>query len=111
MYSLSYGPLGWTLPAEVFPNAVRAKGVGLAVATNWITNFIIGLSVPPMIEGIGFGTYIFFACWCGLAAIWVFFFVPETSRLTLEQIDTLFEDGSSDEETMIKADVARDLRT
>ena len=35
MYSLSYGPLGWTLPAEVYPNAVRAKGVGLAVATNW----------------------------------------------------------------------------
>lgn len=36
MYSLSYGPLGWTLPAEVYPNAVRAKGVGLAVAVNWV---------------------------------------------------------------------------
>lgn len=31
LYAVSYGPLGWTLPAEVWPNAVRGKGVGLAV--------------------------------------------------------------------------------
>ena len=55
-YSVSYGPLGWTVPAEAFPNAVRAKRVGLAVATNWLSNFIIGLSVSPMIQGIGYGT-------------------------------------------------------
>lgn len=35
-YSVSYGPLGWTLPAEVFPSTVRAKGVGMAVCVNWV---------------------------------------------------------------------------
>lgn len=30
-----------------------------------------------MIEGIGYGTYIFFACFCGLAAIWAYLLVPE----------------------------------
>ena len=65
--------------AEVFPSAVRAKGVGLAVATNWVANFIIGLSVPPMIEAIGFGIYIFFACFCFLAAVFAYFFQPEVS--------------------------------
>lgn len=41
MYGLTYGPLGWTLPAEVFPSAVRAKGVGMAVAVNWAANTCI----------------------------------------------------------------------
>lgn len=76
-----------------------------------VSNFIIGLSVPPMIESIGFGTYIFFACWCGLAAVWGYFLVPETSKLTLEQIDTLFKDGTGEEESIIKAQVAQDLRS
>jgi MFS family permease len=39
-YALSYGPLGWTLPAEVYPSSVRAKGVGLAVSVNWVSQTI-----------------------------------------------------------------------
>jgi hypothetical protein len=46
----------------------------------------------------------------GLAAIWGYFLVPETSKLTLEQIDTLFKDGTVEEESVIKAQVAQDLR-
>lgn len=50
-----------------------------------------GVAVPPMLDSISFGTYIFFACWCFLAATFSYFLVPETSRLTLEQVDELFE--------------------
>ncbi|KAF2159837.1 hypothetical protein M409DRAFT_70735 [Zasmidium cellare ATCC 36951] len=109
MYGLTYGPLGWTLPSEVYPNTVRAKGVGLAVAVNWIANFIIGVSVPPMLQGIGFGTYIFFACFCFLAAVFSWFFVPETSNLTLEQIDGLFKDNSGVEEAVIRETIANEV--
>lgn len=41
IFGLTYGPLIWTLPSEVFPNAYRAKGVGLAVAISWLSNFVI----------------------------------------------------------------------
>ncbi|KFY89531.1 hypothetical protein V500_05633 [Pseudogymnoascus sp. VKM F-4518 (FW-2643)] len=37
-YGFTYGPLGWTLPAEVFPSGIRATGIGAAVATNWLAN-------------------------------------------------------------------------
>ena len=92
IFGLTYGPLIWTLPSEVFPNATRAKGVGLAVAVSWLANFIIGVAVPPMIVSIGYGTYIFFACFCFLAAIFSFFLVPETANKTLEQMDIVFGD-------------------
>lgn len=59
-----------------------------------------------MIEGIGFGTYIFFAIFCFAAAVFSYFLVPETSNLTLEQIDKLFKDNSAEEEAAIRREIA-----
>ncbi|UZP32237.1 hypothetical protein NXS19_000053 [Fusarium pseudograminearum] len=101
IYGVSYAPLGWALPAEVFPNSSRSKGVALATATVWLFNFVVGVATPPMIESIGFGVYIFFGSWCFLAAVWAFFLVPETKGKTLEQIDEVFNDYAAQEELMI----------
>ncbi|KAL4893488.1 general substrate transporter [Aspergillus ambiguus] len=106
IFGNTYSPLGWALPSEVFPNAIRSKGVGLSTCVNWLSNFIIGVVTPPMIAKIGYGTYIFFAIWCILAGIWAFFLVPETSGKTLEQIDEEFGDFSSQQEREIMAEAA-----
>lgn len=86
------------MPAEVFPNSRRAKGVGLATATIWISNFVIGVAVPPMLISIGYGTFIFFGIFCMLAAVFSYFFVPETSGKTLEEMDSVFKDNLAQEE-------------
>lgn len=101
VYGVSYSPLGWCLPAEVFPNASRAKGVALSTATVWLCNFIVGVATPPMLEDIGFGTYIFFGAWCYLAGVWAYFLVPETKGKTLEQMDEVFGDHAAQEEKEI----------
>ena len=44
-YGVSYSPLGWALPSEVFSNAQRSKGVALSTATVWLCNFIVGVSL------------------------------------------------------------------
>jgi len=46
VFGLSYGPLIWTLPSEVFQNVHRAKGVGFAVAVSWLANFVIVSNKP-----------------------------------------------------------------
>lgn len=101
VYGVSYSPLGWALPAEVYPNASRSKGVALATATVWLCNFIVGVATPPMMSSIGFGTYIFFGSFCFIASGWAYFFVPETKGKTLEQMDQVFGDHSAEEEKMI----------
>ncbi|KAK7731314.1 hypothetical protein SLS57_001250 [Botryosphaeria dothidea] len=106
-YGVSYSPLAWSLPSEVFPNGTRSKGVALSTATVWISNFIIGVIVPTMIADAGFGTYVFFAAWCLLAAVWAFYLVPETKGKTLEQMDEVFGDNSAQEEQEIMAEVVR----
>jgi hypothetical protein len=63
-----------------------------------------------MIEDIGYGTYVFFAVFCFLAAIFSFFFVPETSNLTLEEIDKLFKDNSAQEEIDVRRQIQRELQ-
>jgi hypothetical protein len=37
-YGVSFGPIGWVLPSEVFPLSMRARGVALATASNWVNN-------------------------------------------------------------------------
>ena len=46
-----------------------------------------------MITGISYGTFILFGCLITLGSVFVWFFVPETSKLTLEEMDIVF--GSS----------------
>lgn len=47
-------------------------------------NFVVGRATPTMIRDIRYGTYIFFAVFCLLMFLWVFFLVPETKNKTLE---------------------------
>ncbi|KAH0020087.1 hexose carrier protein, partial [Aureobasidium melanogenum] len=110
IYGVSYSPLGWCLPSEVFPNALRSKGVAVSTATVWLCNFIVGVATPPMIENIGFGTYVFFAAFCFLAGVWAYFLVPETRGRTLEQMDEAFGDNSGQEEKELMKQAALQAR-
>ncbi|RMY65954.1 hypothetical protein D0863_08763 [Hortaea werneckii] len=58
-----------------------------------------------MFDAWGYGTYIFYACFCAMAAIWAFLFVPETMNKTLEQIDDAFGDDSGLEEQELMHEV------
>jgi len=104
IYGVSYSPLGWALPSEVFSTSMRSKGVALSTCTIWLSDFIVGISTPSMLENIGYGTYIFFAAMCFLAGIWAFLFVPETTGKTLEELDEVFGDTSGQEERDLVAE-------
>ncbi|KAI0419725.1 general substrate transporter [Xylaria grammica] len=106
-FGASYSPLGWALPAEVFPTSIRSKGVALSTATIWFSNFIVAIITPPLLESAGFGAYIFFAVFCGLAILWAIFLLPETKGKSLEEMDEVFGDTSGQEEQEILAMVAR----
>lgn len=87
-------------------------------------NFIVGLIVPPMLDSIGWGTFIFFAAFSAIAGIWAIFCVHETKGKSLEQIDSFFknrsrggraaaddEDASYDAPVATKAEQLRALLT
>ncbi|KAL4963638.1 sugar porter family MFS transporter [Aspergillus stella-maris] len=108
-YSTSYGPLAWVLPAEVFPSSKRAKGVGAGTAMIWLANFIVGVVVPEMLIKLGWGTFLFFGLFCVAATVFSYFFVPETSGKSLEQVAAVFGDRLADDERVLHARVAREV--
>ncbi|KAK6063935.1 hypothetical protein SCUP234_13215 [Seiridium cupressi] len=89
-FGYSWGPCAWILVAEIWPLSSRPYGVSLGASSNWMNNFIVGQVTPDMLQSMGYGTYILFGLLTTLGAVFIWFFVPETKRLTLEEMDVIF---------------------
>jgi SP family xylose:H+ symportor-like MFS transporter len=97
-FMFSWGPICWVLIAEIFPNTIRGAAVAIAVAFQWIFNFIVSSTFVPMFnmhlaKGDGFGhwfTYGLYGVICVLAALFVWKLVPETKGKTLEDMNKLW---------------------
>ncbi|KXL51301.1 hypothetical protein M433DRAFT_157583 [Acidomyces richmondensis BFW] len=109
-FAYSWGPCAWIVVSEIFPLSMRAKGVSIGGSSNWLNNFAVGLSTSPFISASQFGTFIFFGCITSIAALWVYFFVPETKGRTLEEMDELFgEVGFAQADMAAKARIERQI--
>ncbi|KAI9721899.1 MAG: hypothetical protein M1828_004994 [Chrysothrix sp. TS-e1954] len=89
-FGFSWGPCAWVLIAEVWPVSNRAYGTALGASANWMTNFIVGQITPDMLKSLKYGMFIFFGMMTVGGFVFVWFVVPETKRLTLEEMDILF---------------------
>ncbi|CCE92263.1 sugar porter family MFS transporter TDEL_0E00200 [Torulaspora delbrueckii] len=92
-YALSWAPIAWVVTAEVFPLRVKSKCMALASASNWLWGFLISFFTPFITGAINFYYgYVFVGCLC-FSYFYVFFFVPESKGLTLEEIDEMWVEG------------------
>ncbi|KAI1393066.1 general substrate transporter [Hypoxylon trugodes] len=89
-FGYSWGPCSWIIVAEIWPLSSRPYGTSLGASSNWMNNFIVGQVTPIMLNQIGYGTYILFGLLTFMGAGFIWFFVPETKRLTLEEMDVIF---------------------
>ncbi|KAI0380293.1 general substrate transporter [Hypomontagnella monticulosa] len=89
-FGYSWGPCAWIIVAEIWPLSSRPYGTSLGASSNWMNNFIVGQVTPIMLNQIGYGTYILFGLLTFIGAGFIWFFVPETKRLTLEEMDVIF---------------------
>lgn len=91
-FMFSWGPICWVLIAEVFPNTIRGAAVAIAVAFQWIFNWIVSTSFVPMANSLGYWVvYSMYGIICVLAALFVWRLVPETKGKTLEDMTALWK--------------------
>ena len=91
-FMFSWGPICWVLIAEVFPNTIRGGAVAIAVAFQWIFNWIVSTSFVPMANSLGYWfVYGMYGVICVIAAIFVWRLVPETKGKTLEDMTKLWK--------------------
>ncbi|TGJ81288.1 hypothetical protein E0Z10_g7475 [Xylaria hypoxylon] len=95
-FASTWGPGSWVLIGEIFPLPMRARGVAISTASNWLWNFIIGLITPYMVDkdrgNLGAKVFYIWGSLCAIAFVYTWFLVPETKGLTLEQVDTMLEE-------------------
>jgi SP family xylose:H+ symportor-like MFS transporter len=99
-FMMSWGPICWVLIAEIFPNTIRGKAVAVAVAFQWIFNWIVSSSFVPMFNmhltpGDDFGhwfTYGLYGIVCIIAAVFVWRMVPETKGMKLEDMSRMWRE-------------------
>ena len=99
-FMFSWGPICWVLISEIFPNTIRSQAVAVAVAFQWIFNFIVSSTFVPLYNmrlgsmGVNFGHFAAYAIYglvCVIAAIFVWKLVPETKGKTLEDMSKLWK--------------------
>ncbi|OJJ51803.1 hypothetical protein ASPZODRAFT_127938 [Penicilliopsis zonata CBS 506.65] len=89
-FAMTWGPMIWTITAELYPSKYRARGMALATASNWLWNFLIGFFTPFITDAIDFAYgYVFAGCLLVAAAV-VYFGVVEGKGRTLEEIDYMY---------------------
>ena len=91
-FMFSWVPICWVLIAEVFPNTIRGAAVAIAVAFQWIFNWIVSTSFVPLANSMGYWfTYGLYGVICIVAAVFVWRLVPETKGKTLEDMSKLWK--------------------
>lgn len=88
-FAMSLGPIGWILVSEVFPLKIRGIAMSICTVSNFAFNFFVVSSFPILLHRIG-GAWTFwgFGAVSLLCIIFVFFCVPETKGISLEQIES-----------------------
>ena len=87
-FNASWGPAMWVMLGEMFPNQIRGSALAVAGAVQWMSNFVITVSFPVLLVGIGLaGTYSLYAAAAALSVIFVVFCVHETRGKELEQME------------------------
>ena len=89
-FMFSWGPICWVLISEIFPNTIRGAAVAIAVACQWISNFIVSSTFVPLYTWSPAFTYGMYAVFCVIAALFVWKLVPETKGKTLEDMTALW---------------------
>ncbi|WP_084105133.1 sugar porter family MFS transporter [Demequina sp. NBRC 110056] len=85
-FGATWGPVVWVLLGEMFPNRIRASALAVAAAAQWLANWAITMSFPEMASiGLVFA-YGFYASMALLSFFFVFFRVPETKGMELEEM-------------------------
>ncbi|XBW38400.1 hypothetical protein QEN19_003988 [Hanseniaspora menglaensis] len=92
-FANTWAPLAYVICAESYPLRVKNKCMALAVGSNWIWGFLISFFTPFITSAIRFAYgYVFMGCLV-FAIFYVFFTIPETKGLTLEEVNEMWLDG------------------
>ncbi|KAF5671205.1 sugar transporter [Fusarium heterosporum] len=78
--------------SEIFPTEIRSIGIGWSLFGQFAATIILLQSAPIGFNAVGWKYFLLIICWSALFIPAIYFFWPETARLSLEEIGKQFGD-------------------
>jgi MFS transporter, SP family, sugar:H+ symporter len=86
-FGFSWGPVTWVLLGEMFNNKIRAAALSVAAAIQWVANFAVSTTFPPILQSFGLGAaYGLYTTAAAISLFFVLFFIKETKGIELEDM-------------------------
>lgn len=101
----------WCYVPEILPLHARAKGTAIGISSNWLWNFVVVMITPTILQRLQWKAYLIFMCTNLSFVPLVWFFYPETNKLTLEEVDYLFTERVERVPAQIQSGQTRTLAT
>lgn len=89
-FAWSWGPLGWLVPSEVFPLEIRSAAQSINVSVNMVFTFVVAQVFLNMLCHLKFGLFLFFAFFVVVMTIYVYYFLPETKNIPIEEMNQVW---------------------
>ncbi|XLU94147.1 hypothetical protein S245_008499, partial [Arachis hypogaea] len=90
-YGRSWGPLGWLVPSELFPLEIRSAAQSIVVCVNMIFTALVAQLFLMSLCHLKYGIFLLFAGLIIFMSMFIFFLLPETKQVPIEEIYLLFE--------------------
>ncbi|PVH64848.1 hypothetical protein PAHAL_2G368400 [Panicum hallii] len=85
-FAWSWGPMGWLIPSEIYPLAVRSAAMSVTVAVNMFFTAFIGQIFLTLLCHLRFGLFYFFGGWVLLMTLFIAMLLPETKNVPVEEM-------------------------
>jgi MFS transporter, SP family, sugar:H+ symporter len=86
-FGFSWGPIVWVLLGEMFNNNIRASALSIAAAMQWVANFLVSTTFPPLLKYFGLSAaYGLYTVAAAISIFFVAFFIKETKGMELEEM-------------------------
>lgn len=86
-FGFSWGPVTWVLLGEMFNNRIRGSALALGAGVQWIANFLVSTTFPPIAFNLGVGAaYGLYTIFAALSFVFVAMAIEETKGKELEDM-------------------------
>jgi hypothetical protein len=83
--------LPYVFGGKLWPNHLRTLGGTLGQTFHLLFIYAISYSIPELLGSTNnWGAFLFFAGFCFLALTYVFFVVPDTTGISVERVEDIF---------------------